>query len=88
LLQQGSVVAQPDSALDQYLLERCPIVWTKWYRVIGEAMADCDSRNLICDAFFSWRLRALVNAGRVAAQGDPMSSDGPKDVLVRRILTP
>lgn len=84
-LHQGSTVARPEDAFDEYLLERCPPDWTKWYRPIGEAMADCDGKNLLSDAFFSWRLRLLVDAGRVEAQGDPMSSDGPKDVLVRRV---
>jgi len=58
----------------------------KLYRPIGEAMADCDGQNLIGDAFFSWRLRLLIEAGRVEAQGNPMSSDGPKNVLVRRTV--
>ncbi|WP_416200354.1 DUF3658 domain-containing protein [Terricaulis sp.] len=48
-------------------------------------MADCDGSNLLSDAFFSWRLRLLVDAGRVEAQGNPTSPDGPKDVLVRRV---
>lgn len=85
LLQQDSITALPEHALDEFLLERCPLEWTKWYRTVGEAMADCDGQNLINDAFFSWRLRLLVEARRVEAQGDPMSSDGLKDVLVRRI---
>ena len=86
-LQQGSIVAKPESAFDDYLLERCPLEWTKWYRPIGEAMGDCDGHNLIGDAFFSWRLRLLVEAGRVEAQGYPTSFDGLKNVLVRRAVT-
>lgn len=85
LLRQGSIATLPENALDEFLLERCPLEWTKWYRTVGEAMADCDGQNLISDSFFSWRLRLLVEAGRVEAQGDPMSPAGPKDVLVRRI---
>jgi hypothetical protein len=84
LLHEDSITARPENAFDEYLLERCPLDWTKWYRPIGEAIADCDGQNLIGDAFFSWRLRLLVEAGRVEAQGDPMSSDGPENVLVRR----
>ncbi|MFZ2029746.1 MAG: DUF3658 domain-containing protein [Vitreimonas sp.] len=85
LLRQDSITALPDSALDDFLFERCPFEWTKWYRTVGEAMADCDGQNLICDAFFSWRLRLLVKLGRIEVQGDTMSPDGPKDVLVRRV---
>jgi hypothetical protein len=85
MLRHGSAAALPDSALDEFLLERCPREWTKWYRTIGNAMADCDGQNLISDAFFSWRLRLLVVAGRVETQGNPMSSEDPKDVLVRRV---
>lgn len=84
-LHDGSTAARPENALDEYLLERCPTDWTKWYHPIGEAMADCDGSNLLSDAFFSWRLRLLVDAGRVEAQGDPKSPAGPKDVLVRRV---
>lgn len=84
VLQQGSITVRPENALDEYLLERCPLEWTKWYRPIGHAMADSDGQNLIGDAFFSWRLRMLVEGGQVEASGDPMSSEGPKDVLVRR----
>lgn len=86
LLHRGLCTVRPESAFDEYMLERCPLEWAKWYRVIGDAMADCDGQNLICDAFFSWRLRLLVVAGRVEAQGDPMSSDGPKNVLIRRAV--
>lgn len=87
VLQGGSLVARPDDALDQHLLEHCPADWTKWYYVVGNAMADCDGANLISDAFFSWRLRSLVATGRVEAQGDPLSPGGPRDVLVRRAGT-
>jgi hypothetical protein len=70
VLQQGSIIARPENAFDEYLLERCPLEWTKWYYPIGHAMGDCDGQNLMGDAFLSWRLRMLVEAGRVEAQGD------------------
>lgn len=85
VLQQGAIVARPENDLDEYLLERCPLEWTKWYRPIGHAMADGDGRNLISDAFFSWRMRLLVEAGRVEAKGDLTSFMSLKDVLVRRV---
>jgi hypothetical protein len=44
-----------------------------------------DGQNLIGDEFFSWRLQLLVQAGRVEMQGDPVSSGGFKNVLVRRL---
>ncbi|UPT62638.1 MAG: DUF1835 domain-containing protein [Hyphomonadaceae bacterium JAD_PAG50586_4] len=85
VLQQGAIVARPENHLDEYLLERCPLEWTKWYRPIGNAMADGDGQNLISDAFLSWRLRLLVEAGRVEAQGDLTPFESLKDVLVRRV---
>ncbi len=87
MLQQGSIIVRPENALDEYLLERCPLEWTKWYYPIGDAMGDCDGHNLLDDAFFSWRLRLLVEAGRVEAQGDLTSFESLKDLLVRRIAT-
>jgi len=48
-------------------------------------MGDGDGQNLISDAFFSWRMRLLVEAGRIEAQGDLTSFVNLKDVLVRRI---
>jgi hypothetical protein len=83
-LKDGVIAMSSDDALDQFLLEHCPSEWTKWYRVIGQTMADCNGQNLISDAFFSWRLRSLVEAAQVEAQGDILSSDRPKKILVRR----
>lgn len=87
VLQQGVIVALPESDLDEYLLERCPLEWTKWYRPIGHAMGERGGQNLMSDVFFSWRMRLLVEAGRIEAQGDLTSSVNLKDVLVRRIPT-
>jgi hypothetical protein len=83
-LEDDGMTALPDDALDQYLLDRCPPEWTKWFHVIGEAMSDSDGRNLIGDGFFSWRLSLLVEARRVEQHGAISGPDSLKEVLVRR----
>ncbi|MBL8545846.1 MAG: DUF1835 domain-containing protein [Hyphomonadaceae bacterium] len=85
VLKRGSIIALPENAFDEFLLERCPLEWTKWYYPIGHAMGDCDGQNLMSDAFFSWRLRLLVEDRRVEAQGDLTSFENLKGVLVRRV---
>ncbi len=74
----------PDDVLDRSLLDQCPSEWTKWHRVIGAVMGECDGRNLMGDAFLGWRLHCLVKAGKIEMQGAARFAGDRSKVLVRR----
>jgi len=66
----GSILFQELSYLDQHLLLQCSMKWQKAARVIGGAVGYFDPRNPMGDLIFLLRLRALIDAGRIDAQGD------------------
>lgn len=68
-LEGGCVVGVPVEHYDPWLLAACCPDWQAAARVVGTAMGNCDGHNLMGDAFFASRLRALIQAGRIEAHG-------------------
>jgi len=68
-LEGGRIVAAPEDCFDHLLLSACHKDWQRATFIVGQAMAGCDWRNLMGDAFFAGRLRTLVEAGCIEATG-------------------
>jgi hypothetical protein len=68
-LEGGRIVAAPEDCFDYLLLSACRKDWQRATFIVGQAMAGCDRRNLMGDAFFAGRLRTLVEAGCIEATG-------------------
>ena len=67
--EEGRILGVPMDRYDPLLLEGCTTRWTPAARVVGTAMGQCDGHNLMSDLFFSSRLRLLIDAGRIEADG-------------------
>lgn len=69
-LEQGQVIDVPVDFYDPLLIAACSSDWQAAARVVGHAMGDCDSHNLMGDGFFTMRLHALIDAGHIEVDGD------------------
>lgn len=54
---------------DDLVLQSCSTQWQVASHVVGTAMSRCDTRNVLCDLFFSFRLQRLLDKGRLEADG-------------------
>lgn len=63
----GRITGVPIDRYDPMLAAACTPTWTPASRVVGRAMAGCDGRNLMSDIFFSSRLQAAIDSGRIEA---------------------
>lgn len=67
----GRLQSASDDYFDSYLLARCPNAWTKWHRVVGDAMGDIwDTGQSAGSDLLLWRLRALIENGDIICDGD------------------
>mgnify|MGYP001591199481 CR=1 FL=1 len=71
VVNDGRLQNAPDDFFDNFLLARCPDGWVKWHRVIADTMGDIwDSGQSAGSNLLLWRLRALIEDGRIACDGD------------------
>jgi len=68
--QCGQIVGVAADHYDRLLEESCLGEWLAAAPVVGAAMSLCDKHNLMSDEFFFYRLRLLIDAGRIEAS-DP-----------------
>lgn len=68
-LELGRVVGAPIDSYDPLLLAACAPEWRTLGQVVGAAMGQCDSANLLGDRFFQERLDTLIDRGRLAFKG-------------------
>jgi len=88
VVEDGVLNSAPDDYFDRFLLSRCSNEWTKWSRVIGDAIVEAwDFGHNPCEALMHWRLRELVGREEVACDGElPLYYENPaREVRVRRI---
>jgi len=65
------IVSASSGYFDAYVLSFATRDWQPAVRIIGNCLGRReDNRMMIGDAFFEWRLRTLMQAGRLEAQGD------------------
>ena len=87
-VEKGILQSAPQDYFDETLLIHCPNEWTKWHRVVGDAMIDAGEAGSSPDgALLVWRLRELIRAGRVACNGSlpKFGSAGTHAARVRRL---
>jgi hypothetical protein len=83
----GQLRSTSDDYFDGSLLACCPPEWTKWLRVIGDAMgALWDIEHSVHSDFLIWRLRHLILEGVVQCDGAlPKFGEGTNGVRIRRV---
>lgn len=67
--QHGRLIGIAVDHYDGLLLKACGTQWSPAARVIGIAMGRCDPANSLSDLFFGARLKALIAAGEIRADG-------------------
>ena len=71
IVAEGQLRSASADFFDHFLLRRTPNEWTRWHRVVGDAMGDAwDVGHHPDDSMLKWRLRELVRDGRVELSGD------------------
>ena len=83
----GELRSTSDDYFDANLVRSCPLEWTKWLRVIGDAMgALWDLGHSVHDDFLIWRLRHLIHEGVIHSDGPaPRFGDEPNQLRIRRV---
>jgi hypothetical protein len=69
-LEDGRLLHLQGDAYDTLLLQSCAEVWNGAAQIVARAMQRCDALNRMTDLFFSARLRHLIDAGLVEAEGE------------------
>jgi hypothetical protein len=65
------IVSAESDHFDSYVLSFVKPTWERTVRVIGNCLGERQNdKMMIGDAFFEWRVRSLIRAGRLEAQGD------------------
>jgi hypothetical protein len=83
----GVLGSAPEDYFDRFLLEHCPVEWTRWNRVIGDAMVNLgDIGHSVSDMLLHWRLCELVAREEVRCDGEPpvYGAAGSRELRVRR----
>ena len=71
IVERGALRTVAEDRFDDLLLGRCSGDWRKWSRVVGDAMTEAmEQGHHMGDAFYLWRLRALVRHGRMECRGE------------------
>jgi hypothetical protein len=84
-LEHGQVMDVPAGYYDPLLIAACSSSWQPAAHVVGHAMGQCDSPNLMGDGFFTLRLHALIDDGQIELRGDRSRLKG---FSVRRTISP
>jgi hypothetical protein len=86
---EGALQSAPDDYFDSFLLACCPIEWVKWHRVLADTMGGIwDTRQTAGSDLLLWRLRALIESGQIACEGEPPRFGGSTSdaVKIRRVV--
>lgn len=70
LVDGDRIVSASSDHFDAYVLSFANPEWERAVRIIGNCLGHREDENMIGDAFFEWRLRALIQGGKLEAQGD------------------
>ena len=71
IVEEGKLRNVAASHFDELLVKRCTGDWQKWARVVGWSMVDAmEAGHPVGDDLLLWRLRLLVEQGRIQCQGD------------------
>ena len=75
VVEDGVLKSVQPEYYDEWLLQWCPAGWTKWYRVVGDAIGHADQP--IDDLFLRWRLEELIGLGAIECDGELPAWDYP-----------
>lgn len=67
--ESGRIIGVSPDRYDRFLEESCSTDWTLAARAVGKAMSRCDNHNMMSDLFFFYRLRILIDTGRIKTDG-------------------
>jgi hypothetical protein len=71
IVQDGQLRSVPPDIFDDAVVRNCPAEWTRWSRVMGNAMADLmNEGHAVDESFIRWRFFELVASGRLQVDGD------------------
>lgn len=85
VVDDGRLKSARSDHYDDWILGWCPIGWTKWYRVVGDAMGHAS--QAIDDLFLRWRLQELIASGAIECEGQLPGWDypsTPNPTMIRR----
>jgi hypothetical protein len=86
IVDNGRLQSAPSNFFDELILRLAPRAWTRWYRVVGDAMGNAwEARHHPDDSLLKWRLMELVRCGRLELSGDLSLYGGDQAAKVRRI---
>lgn len=86
VVSKGQLRSAPSSFFDEILLQCCPMDWTRWYRVVGDAMGrSWDAGHNPDDSLLKWRLLELIDGRRVELDGDLSLHSVAQAAKIRRI---
>jgi uncharacterized protein DUF3658/uncharacterized protein DUF1835 len=72
LLSEAGFSSAPITVYDDELLSYAVPTWRKVARIVGEALANQEEIHRCDDLLLAARVRALANAGRLEARGNPL----------------
>jgi hypothetical protein len=86
IVSDGQLYSAPSNFFDEILLSCCPKDWTRWHRVVGDAMGrSWDIGHDPDDSLLKWRLIELIEDGRLALDGD-LSLQGVDQAAKIRVI--
>jgi hypothetical protein len=66
----GRIVDLPVDAFDGMVLSFAGSEWKRAVAIVGDCLHNTEPFDCIGDMFFSWRIRRLIDAGALEAEGD------------------
>ena len=71
VVRSGKLQSAKSDFFDEIIVQRCPSKWTRWYRVVADAMGDAwEANHNPDDALLKWRVMELVRCGILQLDGD------------------
>jgi hypothetical protein len=86
IVSDGELQSAPANFFDELILHLAPREWTRWHRVVGDAMGNAwDAGHHPDDSLLKWRLLELVRDGKLELGGDLSLHGAGQVAKVRRI---
>ena len=71
VVDDGKLRSASEDFFDRFLVQHCANGWTKWHRVVGDAMiSSWDAGHRPDSYLLTWRLRDLIQRGEIECDGE------------------
>jgi len=71
VVHDGQLQSAPADFFDRFLVQHCANGWTKWHRVVGDAMiSSWDAGHRPDSYLLAWRLRDLIQRGKIECEDE------------------